>query len=132
MDQPVIFVVDDDESICRALRRLMKSVGLNVRTFTSAIDFLNQQCQNMRGCLVLDVRMPEMSGLELQKKLIESGSTMPIIFMSAHEDIKSREQGLGLGATAFLQKPIEGQFLIETINSALSRVERLVGHKACI
>ena len=74
MDKPVVFVIDDDESVCRSLRRLMKSVGHNVRTFTSAEDFLNQGCQNVPGCLVLDVRMPGMSGLELQKRLVDSGN----------------------------------------------------------
>ena len=121
MDKPVVFIIDDDESVCRALRRLMKSVGLNVRTFTSAKDFLNQGCQNVPGCLVLDVRMPEMGGLELQKRLVDSGSRMPIIFMSAHEDISTREQGLRAGAIAFLKKPFEDQALIENINLALSK-----------
>lgn len=121
MDKPVVFVIDDDESVCRSLRRLMKSVGLNVRTFTSAKDFLNQGCQNVPGCLVLDVRMPGMSGLELQKRLVDSGSKMPVIFMSAHEDTSAREQGLRAGAIAFLQKPFEDQVLVEKVNSALSR-----------
>lgn len=121
MGKPVVFVIDDDESVCRSLRRLMKSVGLNVRTFTLAEDFLNQGCQNMAGCLVLDVRMPGMNGLELQKILVDSCSNMPIIFMSAHGDISAIEQGLRAGAIAFLQKPFEDQDLIEKVNSALSR-----------
>jgi two-component system response regulator FixJ len=121
MDKPVVFVIDDDESVCRSLRRLMKSVGLNVRTFTSAEDFLNQGYQNVPGCLVLDVKMPGMSGLELQKRLVDFGSKMPIIFMSAHEDVSTREQGLRTGAIVFLQKPFEDQVLIEMVNSALSR-----------
>ena len=121
MDKPVVFVIDDDESVCRALRRLMKSVGHNVRTFTSARDFLSQGCQNVPGCLILDVRMPEMNGLELQKRLVDSGSRMPIIFISAHEDISSRKQGLRAGAIAFLKKPFEDQALIEKVNLAISR-----------
>ena len=116
-----MFVIDDDESICRSLRRLIKSAGFNVRTFTSARDFLNQGCLNVSGCLVLDVKMPEMGGLELQQRLLDVGSKMPVIFMSAHEDISTREQGLNSGAVAFLQKPFEDQVLIETVNSALSR-----------
>ena len=119
MDKPVIFIVDDDESICRSLGRLMKSVGLNVRTFTSAVDFLELGCWNLPGCLVLDVRMPEMGGLELQRRLGEAGSKMPIIFMSADEDIAARQQGLSAGAAAFLQKPFEGQVLVENIKKAL-------------
>ena len=121
MDEPVVFVIDDDESVCRSLRRLMKSAGLSVRTFTSAKDFLNQGCRNMPGCLVLDVRMPEMDGLELQQKLVDSGSSMPIILMSAHEDNSAREQGLKAGAIVFLQKPFEDYVLLETVLSALSR-----------
>jgi len=122
MDKPVVFVIDDDESVCRSLRRLMKSVGHNVRTFTSAEDFLNQGCQNAPGCLVLDVRMPGMSGLELQEKLAESGSTMPIIFISAHEDTQVREQAMKAGATAFIQKPFEDKVIFDTIHSAFSKI----------
>jgi len=121
MDDPVVFVIDDDESVCRSLRRLIKSMEYNVRTFNSAEDFLNQGCQNVPGCLILDVRMPGMDGLKLQKRLIDSGSKMPIIFMSAHEDSSTREQGLNAGAIAFLQKPFDDHILIEKINSALSR-----------
>ena len=121
MDRPVVFVIDDDESICRSLRRLMKSMGHNVRTFTSAKDFLNQGCQNMSGCLVLDVKMPGMGGLELQERLADCGSKMPIIFMSAHDDVSPREQGLKAGAIAFLKKPFEDHVLIEKVNLALSR-----------
>ena len=121
MDRPVVFVIDDDDSICRSLRRLIKSVGHNVRTFTSAKDFLNQGCRNVPGCLVLDVRMPGMSGLELQKRLGDSGSTMPIIFISAHEDISALEQGLRAGAIAFLMKPFEDELLVEKVNLALSK-----------
>jgi len=121
MDRPVVFVIDDDESICRSLRRLMRSVGHQVRTFNSAQDFLNQRCQNTPGCLVLDVRMPGMGGLELQKELVDSGSSMPIIFMSAHEDVLVWEQALKAGAIAFLQKPFEDQILVEKVGLALSR-----------
>jgi len=119
MDKPIVFVVDDDESVCKALRRLMKSAGYNVRTFTSANDFLNQGCQSLPGCLILDVRMPGMGGFELQERLAESGSKMPIIFMSAHEDISTREQGLRAGAIAFLKKPFEDYVLIEKVDLAL-------------
>ncbi|MHC5185563.1 MAG: response regulator transcription factor [Planctomycetota bacterium] len=120
MDEPVIFVVDDDESVCRSLRRLIQSVGLHVRTFNSANEFWEQGCQNMHGCLLLDMKMPLMSGLDLQNKLIDSGFTMPIIFMSAHEDSVAVEQALKAGAVAYLQKPFEGQLLIEKINQALN------------
>ncbi len=123
MEKPVVFVVDDDESVCKALKRLMRSAGIKARTLSSAEDFLNQGCHNVPGCLILDVRMPGMNGLELQEKVVKSGSTMPIIFMSAHEDAPAREQAMKAGAIAFLQKPFEDQILIEKVNSALSRIE---------
>jgi FixJ family two-component response regulator len=119
MDHPVVFVIDDDESICRSLRRLLKSAGFYVRTFISGGDFLNQGCQNMNGCILLDVRMPQVSGLELQQRLNDSGCKMPIIFMSAHQDAETREKALSAGAIAFLQKPFEDQLLLETIRSVL-------------
>ena len=119
MNQPVVFVIDDDESICRSLRRLLQSAGFHVRTFISGNDFLNQVCQNMSGCIILDVRMPEIGGLELQKRLNDSGCKMPIVFMSAHQDAGTRGKALNAGAIAFLQKPFEDQLLIETIRSVL-------------
>ena len=123
MEKPVVFIVDDDVSVCTALKRLMKSAGIKARSLSSAEDFLNQGCHNVPGCLILDVRMPGMNGLELQEKLVKSGSTMPIIFMSAHEDASAREQAMKAGAIAFLKKPFEDQILIEKVNSALSRIE---------
>jgi len=123
IETPVVFVVDDDESVCKTLERLMKSVGLDVRTFTSAESFLNQGCQNAAGCLVLDVRMPGIGGLELQEKLAASGSRIPIIFISAHKDTRDREKGLRAGAVAFLKKPFEDQTLIDALYSALSQFQ---------
>ena len=119
MEKPVVFVVDDDESICRALKRLMKSVGLAVKTFTSSEDFLNHGSKDVPCCIVLDIRMPGTSGLELQEKLVKSGSTIPIIFISVREDIQAREQGLRAGAIAFLQKPFEDQKLLDAVYSTL-------------
>jgi len=123
MKKPVVFVVDDDESVCKSLERLMKSVGLDVRTFTSAESFLNQEYHNVPGCLVLDVRMPGIDGLQLQEKLTRSGSQIPIIFISAHKDDREREQGLRAGAVAFLHKPFEDQALIDAVYSALSQFQ---------
>ena len=118
-----MFVVDDDESFCKALKRLLRSAGISARTLSSAEDFLNQGCHNVPGCLILDVRMPGMHGLELQEKLVKSGSTMPIIFMSAHDDAPALEQAMKAGAIAFLNKPFEDHILIEKVKSALSRIE---------
>ena len=121
MEKPVVFVVDDDESVCKALKRLMKSAGIKSRTLSSAEDFLNQGCHNVPGCLILDVRMPGMSGLKLQEKLVKSGSPMPIIFVSAHEDDPAREQAMKAGAIAFLQKPFEDQELLDVVYSVFNK-----------
>ena len=123
VDKPVVCVVDDDASVCTALARLMKSAGLDVKTFTSAQNFLDQGCRDATGCLVLDVRMPGIGGLELQEKLLASDRRIPIIFISAHKDCRAREQGLDAGAVAFLQKPFEDQILIEAVHSALSQFQ---------
>ena len=123
MEKPVVFVVDDDESVRTALIRLMKSAGLRVRAFTSAEDFLNQESQNVPGCLILDLRMPGMNGLELEEKLAKYGSTIPIIFMSAHQDVTACEQAMKAGAEAFLPKPFEDQILLEKVNSILNRIK---------
>jgi FixJ family two-component response regulator len=114
-----IFIVDDDRSVRRALKRLVKIAGFSARTFASALEFWDSGRFRSRGVLVLDVRMPGMSGLELQKQLIDSDSDIPIIFITAHEDIQASRKALEAGAVAFLQKPFEDQALINAINSAL-------------
>ena len=110
-----VFIVDDDNSVRRSLGRLLKAAGLSVKTFDSAQNFLDSYQDDEAACLVLDVRMPKMSGLDLQKRLIESGSKVPIIFITAHEDLESREQAMNAGAIAFLRKPFEEQLLLEAI-----------------
>jgi FixJ family two-component response regulator len=117
-----IFVVDDDESVRRALKRLMKSVGLKVATFASAKEFLNNCVTNRIGILVLDVRMPEMSGLELQKQLAASGAEIPVIFISAHEDSQAVEMALAAGAEAFLYKPFDDEELLAAIDRGLDQI----------
>jgi FixJ family two-component response regulator len=119
MTHPIVFVVDDDESVRRALSRLMRSVGFEVRVFASAKDFLDQACQNISGCLILDVRMPHMDGLELQEKLRTCGYKIPVIFITAHDDVDARKQAMKAGAVAFIQKPFDDQVLLEAINSGL-------------
>ena len=119
MTSPVVFVVDDDESVRRALSRLMRSVGFDVRVFSSAQDFLDQGCQNIRGCLILDVRMPHMDGLELQEKLRAYGSKIPVVFITAHDDASAKVQAMKAGAVAFIQKPFDDQVLLYAVNSGL-------------
>ena len=115
-----IFVVDDDDSVRRALKRLIKVTGFKAQTFGSARQFIDSGHYQSAGVLVLDVRMPGMSGLELQKHLIDSGSDMPIIFITAHQDIQARRMALEAGAIDFLKKPFEDQALLDAIQWALS------------
>jgi len=119
--RPVIFVVDDDESVRRALQRLLKSAGFAVETFASAEYFLKRTHHDAPGCLLLDVRMPGLSGLDLQKRLAASGSTMPIIFMTAHDDEEARSEALKSGAVAFLLKPFEERALLDAIRGAIGQ-----------
>lgn len=122
MDQKdiTVFIVDDDESVRRALKRLIKVAGYKAKTFGLARQFMDSGHYQSTGVLVLDVRMPEMGGLELQKYLIDSGSVMPIIFITAHEDIHARHKALDAGAIDFLQKPFEDQALLDAVHRALS------------
>ena len=117
-----IFVVDDDESIRGALERLMRSVGLKVETFGSAREFLNAGGTRRTGILVLDVRMPEISGLELQKQLAASGVEIPVIFISAHEDSQAVEMALAAGAVTFLYKPFDDHDLLAAIYRAVDQI----------
>ncbi|HUU27660.1 MAG TPA: response regulator [archaeon] len=117
-----IIVVDDDESMRNALERLIKSLEIEVKTFASAADYLN--CGDLENviCLILDIRMPGMTGLDLQEHLGHSDSQIPIIFITAHEDKKARETGLKGGALAYLSKPFEDEVLIKAIHAALEKV----------
>ena len=113
-----VFIVDDDESVRRALKRLIKVSGFKAKTFGSAREFIDSGHYQKTGVLVLDVRMPGMSGLELQKYLTDSDSNMPIIFITAHEDIQARHRALEAGAIGFLKKPFEDQTLLDAIQRA--------------
>ena len=114
-----IFIVDDDESVRRAVKRLIKVAGFKAKTFGSAREFIDSGHYQSAGILVLDVRMPGMNGLELQKYLTDSASDMPIIFITAHEDIQASRMALEAGAIEFLKKPFEDQALLEGIQRAL-------------
>ena len=115
-----IFIVDDDESVRRAVKRLIKVAGFKAKTFGSAREFIDSGHYQSAGVLVLDVRMPGMNGLELQKYLTDSASDMPIIFITAHEDIQARRKALEAGAIDFIKKPFEDQTLLDGIQRALS------------
>ena len=122
MDQKdiTVFIVDDDASVRRALKRLIKVAGFKAKTFGSAREFIDSGQYQRVGVLVLDVRMPGMSGLELQKYLAASGSDMPVIFITAHEDTRARRKALEAGAIDFLKKPFEDQILLDAVQRALS------------
>src|SRR6188472_1583688 len=117
--RPTIFVVDDDSAVRDALKLLLRSVGQAVETFGSAQEFLDAYGEDRPGCLVLDIRMPGMSGLELQQKLNEKHSILPIIFITGHGDVPMAVEAMQAGAVDFIQKPFRDQDLIDRINQAL-------------
>jgi FixJ family two-component response regulator len=118
---PVVFIIDDDAGVRAAMGRLLKSVGLKSEGFAAAHDFLQRKPYNGPGCLILDVRLPGMSGLELQQKLIEAGVRIPIIFITAHGDIPMTVRAMKSGALEFLTKPFRDQELLDAIQHALER-----------
>ena len=118
---PTIFVVDDDEGVRNSIRFLLKSVGLATKTLASASEFLETYKPRQPGCLVLDVRMPGMSGLELQQQLNLRGAIIPVIFITGHGDIPMAVEAMQHGAFDFLQKPFRDQDLIDRIQRALER-----------
>lgn len=117
---PIVYLVDDDDAVRDSLSLLMKSVGLDSQEFASAADFLAGYQPDQLGCLVLDIRMPGMSGLELQTELHRQRSTLPIIFISAHGDIPMAVAAVRKGATDFIQKPFDDEQLVAKIRDALS------------
>ena len=118
---PIVFVVDDDRSVRDSLRRLITSVGLRVEVFPSAQAFLSAPRPDVPGCLVLDVRLPGLSGLDLQRELAQSHATLPIIFLTGHGDIPMSVQAMKAGAVEFLTKPFRGQELLDAIRHAIER-----------
>jgi two-component system response regulator FixJ len=119
--RPTIFVVDDDSAVRDALKLLLRSVGQAVETFGSAQEFLDAYSEDRPGCLVLDIRMPGMSGLELQQRLNEKHSILPIIFITGHGDVPMAVEAMQAGAVDFIQKPFRDQDLIDRINQALEK-----------
>lgn len=117
----MVFVIDDDESIREALQSLIRSVGLNVATFSSAHEFLQSRRPDVPACLILDVRMPGLSGLDLQRDLAEANIHIPIIFITGHGDIPMSVRAMKAGAVEFLTKPFRDQDLLDAIQQALER-----------
>ncbi len=121
LERPIVFVIDDDDSVRRSLERLLRSVDLDVETFASAQDFLRKPMPDRPACVVLDLRLPGPSGLELQESLIRSGHDVPIVFISGHADVPSSVRAIKAGAVDFLQKPFSDQALLDIIHGALRR-----------
>ncbi len=115
----MVAIVDDDDSVRTALQGLLKAVGLPAQAFASAEGFLESGQQDQTACLIADIRMPGMSGLELQAKLNAEHRRIPIIFITAHGDAKMRMQALRAGAVEFLTKPFDDEALLESVRAAL-------------
>ena len=115
----LVVIVDDDQSVQSALKDLLESAGLSALCFGSAEEFLESDEQNQTACLVTDIRMPGMSGLELQAKLKAEGYRTPIIFITAHDDAKTKTQAMKAGAIELLTKPFDDEVLLEKVRVAL-------------
>ena len=120
-DAPIVFVIDDDAGVRASIQGLLKSVGLRSETFGTTSDFLRTERPNAPSCLVLDVRLPGMNGLEFQRKLADAGVRIPIIFITGHGDIPMTVKAMKSGAIEFLTKPFRDQDLLDAINQALDR-----------
>ena len=120
---PTVFIVDDDRGVRQAVQDLVESVGLHAESFATGLEFLNRKPTSDPSCLVLDVRLPQMSGLDFQQKLADAGMQIPIIFITAHGDIPMSVKAVKSGAVEFLTKPFRDQDLLDAIQHAL-RLDR--------
>jgi FixJ family two-component response regulator len=116
----IVYIVDDDDSVRGALKRLIRSMGMEAQTFASGADFLKSKFRDQKTCLVADVRMPGMSGLELHQKLIERGFKLPVIYITGFDTAETRSQARKSGAFGYFRKPVDDQALLDTIQLALS------------
>lgn len=119
--EPTVFVVDDDAAILKSLRLLLKSVKINVEVYLTAQEFLDCYDPDRLGCLVLDLRMPDMSGLQLQEKLREKNIGIPVIIVTGHGDVPVAVQAMKKGAMDFVEKPFSDEFLLERIKAAIEK-----------
>ena len=118
---PTVFIIDDDHGMRRAIQDLVESIGLRAHAFASGQEFLNRQRTSEPSCLILDVRLPQISGLDFQRQLAETGVQIPIIFITAHGDIPMSVRALKSGAVEFLTKPFRDQDLLDAIQQALQQ-----------
>jgi FixJ family two-component response regulator len=122
--KPLIAIVDDDESVCRAIKRLVRSLVMDADTFTSGqafIDLVEAMPSFNPQCLILDVQMPGMNGLDVQQQMARMGIRIPVIIITAYDDVGVRERALAAGAVAFLRKPFKDELFIRTLHAALGR-----------
>jgi len=124
-EKPVVYVVDDDDSLRKALTRLLHAAGYEVRAHASAGDFMLADRDNKRGCLLLDIKMPGPSGLTLQEALSKEEEPLPVIFLTAHGDVPTSVRAMKAGAVDFLTKPIKREVLLNAVRAALARDLRL-------
>jgi len=120
-EEPIVFVIDDDEPVREALRNLFRSVGLRVEVFGSAPEFLQSQLPDVASCLILDIRLPRLSGLDFQADLAKAGIHIPIIFMTGHGDIPMTVRAMKAGAVDFLTKPFRDQDMLDAVAAAIER-----------
>jgi FixJ family two-component response regulator len=120
-EEPIVYVVDDDASVREALRNLFRSVGLRVEVFGSASEFLQSRLPDVAGCLILDIRLPRLSGLDFQVELAKAGIRIPIIFMTGHGDIPMTVRAMKAGAVDFLTKPFRDQDMLDAVTAAIER-----------
>lgn len=128
----MVFVVDDDAAVSAALSRLIRSVGMEVRTFASAQDFLRAGYQQVPTCVVMDVRLPDLSGLDVQEKLAAAKIDLPIIFITGHGDIPMTVRAMKAGALEFLTKPFKEQDLLEAVQRGIEKHRRLLAQRAAL
>ena len=120
-DDTTIFLIDDDESLRRSLSRQLTHAGWKVEAFASALDFLERASYEGTGCVVLDVRLPEMMGPELHVEMVNRGMTLPVVFLTGHGDVPTSVNAMKRGAVDFLTKPVDGDLLAATIRAAIDR-----------
>ena len=125
-DSAIVVVVDDDESVCRALKRLLGAHGFVVETYHSAAAFLLRPISDEPGCVILDLQLPELSGIELQQKLAETGLTLPILFLSAFGDVPTTVRAMKQGAVDFLTKPVDEAVLVGAVRAAVAGQKQLL------
>lgn len=118
--KPLIAIVDDDDSVCRAIKRLVRSAGMEARSFSSGEEFLQLMARTSIACIVLDVHMPGMNGLDVQARLAENGSSVPVMFITAHDEPSVRQRALRAGAVAVFSKPFDNEVFIKAVGEAIN------------